>query len=211
MTVTGVSILDSSLVVGRPTRDGAQAEAARRILAAAAPLFYGQGIRAVAADAVIAAAGVTKATFYRHFPTKDDLVVAYLRAVSAAERAAVEGWRSELGDRPAEVLVRYARVLGTQACGPDFRGCPFLNALAAYPEPSHPVRVAAEEHRTWLRAQAAELLDLMGVRAAGAVAVQLVMLRDGAMAAGDGVPGAQVEEALVTAGTAVVRAALAHP
>ena len=115
MTLTGVSALDPSLVVGRPTRDGAQAEAARRILAAAAPLFYDQGIRAVAADAVIAAAGVTKTTFYRHFPTKDDLVVAYLRAVSAAERAAVEGWRSELGDRPAEVLVQLPMLVETVA------------------------------------------------------------------------------------------------
>ncbi|MHA3946251.1 helix-turn-helix domain-containing protein [Cellulomonas bogoriensis] len=53
------------------------------------PRFYVEGIRAVSADAVIAAAGVTKATFYRHFPTKDDLVVAYLRTVAAAEQHAV--------------------------------------------------------------------------------------------------------------------------
>ncbi|WNB85853.1 TetR/AcrR family transcriptional regulator [Cellulomonas sp. ATA003] len=198
--------VDAALVVGRPTRDGGQAEAARRIVAAAAPLLYGRGVRAVAADAIIEAAGVTKATFYRHFPTKDDVVVVYLRSVAAAERATVAGWRARHPTAPGRVLVAYAWSLGAQAHGPDFRGCPFLNALAAHPEPAHPVHLAAEEHRTWLRGQARDLLDDLGLARPDRIAVQLVMLRDGAMAAGDDVPAAEVRRALLRAGAAVVAA-----
>ncbi|GAA4627978.1 TetR/AcrR family transcriptional regulator [Cellulomonas oligotrophica] len=192
-------------VVGRPRRDGGQSDTARRILAAAGPRFYREGIRAVSADAVMADAGVTKATFYRHFPTKDDLVAAYLGTVAAAERAAVEDWRAHLG--PGRVLEAYAEHLAAQACGEGFRGCPFLNAVAEYPDPQHAVRRVAEDHRAWLRATAAELLAALGVRGASDVAVQLVMLRDGAMAAGPGVDPATVGRALRTAGEAVVRGA----
>lgn len=204
-SVVDLALRPSAPVVGRPTRDGAQAEAARRILEAAAPLFYRQGIRAVSADAVIDAAGVTKATFYRHFPTKDELVVAYLTAIAAAEQHVVTQWRAELADQPDEVLTRYARTLGRDACGPGFHGCPFLNALAEYPDAEHPVRVAAQQHRRWLRAAAGELLKQMGVAEPQVVALELMMLRDGAMAAGDDVPGDQVAQALLGAGRAVVR------
>ncbi|MCL3859752.1 TetR/AcrR family transcriptional regulator [Actinotalea sp. K2] len=208
--VTGTDLVaqELALVVGRPTRHGGQAEAARRILEVAAPLFYGHGIRAVSADLVIEAAGVTKATFYRHFPTKDELVVAYLSAVSEAEQRELGRWRAASPDRPGEVLERYARALGAQACGAAFRGCPFLNAMAEYPEVEHPVQVAVERHRSWLRGAAADLLGQLGVREPDLVALELVMLRDGAMAAGSGVPAAQVEAALVRAGTAIVRSAM---
>ncbi|WP_250445180.1 TetR/AcrR family transcriptional regulator [Actinotalea sp. C106] len=209
MIVTDLNALASPRVVGRPNRDGGQAEAARRILEVAAPMFYGQGLRAVSADAVIDAAGVTKATFYRHYPSKDDLVVAYLRTVSDAERHVLNEWRSQHPGDPSRVLERYARAVGTQARGPEFRGCPFLNAIAAYPEREHPVRVAAEEHRAWLRSCATDLLTEMGARHAGLVSVQLVMLRDGAMATGEDVPPRRVTQALLSAGSALLRAARA--
>lgn len=197
-------------VVGRPSRDGGQSDAARRILTAAAPRFYAEGIRAVSADVVMADAHVTKATFYRHFPTKDDLVVAYLATVAAAERSVVADWRARL--TPAEVLTAYADQLTTQACGDGFRGCPFLNAVAEYPDPHHPVRRVADEHRAWLRTTAAELLAALGVADAAGVAVQLVMLRDGAMVAGTGVGGEVVARSLREAGRAVVaRARTAAP
>ncbi len=193
-------------VVGRPTRDGGQAEAARRVLAAAAPLFYRHGVRAVSADAVIEAAGVTKATFYRHFRTKDDLVVAYLQGVSQAEQRTVDAWRAAHPDDPAEVLRAYARSLGEQACGPGFHGCPFLNALAEHPDPGHPVREAAQAHRRWQRATATSLLADLGVDDPDLVALQLLLLRDGATAAGDGTPPARLTAALLGAGAALVRA-----
>ncbi|NTW41336.1 MAG: helix-turn-helix transcriptional regulator, partial [Cellulomonadaceae bacterium] len=73
--------VETPLVVGRPARDGSESPVARRILDAATPRFYALGIRSVSAEVIIEAAGVTKATFYRHFPTKDHLVTAYLLAL----------------------------------------------------------------------------------------------------------------------------------
>jgi AcrR family transcriptional regulator len=192
-------------VVGRPARDGGQSEVARRILDAAAPRFYLEGIRAVSADAVMADAAVTKVTFYRHFPTKDHLVEAYLETVAAAERHAVTTWRTEHPGDPRAVLAAYADQLEAQMCGGAFRGCPFLNAAAEYPDVAHPVRAVAERHREWLRAVAEELVTELGVVEPRSVALQLVLLRDGAMATGAGVEPAEVGRALRRAGRAVLQ------
>ncbi|MEV7973992.1 TetR/AcrR family transcriptional regulator [Cellulomonas sp. NPDC089187] len=155
-----------------------------RILAAASRLFYAEGIRAVSADRVIAAAGVSKVTFYRHFGTKDDLVVAYLRALAATERAAVEQSRTEHPDDPVGVLRLYADSLGDQSCRPGFRGCPFINAAAEYADPEHPVRAVVAEHREWLTRTAASLLVQAGSTDPEQAALELVLARDGAMVAG---------------------------
>lgn len=182
---------------------------AARILDAAARRFAADGIRTVSADRVIAEAGVSKVTFYRHFPTKDALVVAYLTSVADAERAAVDGYRAAHPADPRTVLDAYADVLGGAACLPGFRGCPFINAAAEYADPSHPVRAVVAEHRRWMVATAAELLTELGVPDASAVAEELVMLRDGAMVAGYvGGPeaGAAVAEHLRRAAAAIVAA-----
>ncbi|MCV2394722.1 TetR/AcrR family transcriptional regulator [Actinotalea sp. M2MS4P-6] len=197
-----------TFVVGRPARDGGQSPVARRILDVATPLFYGQGIRAVSADVIIEAAEVTKATFYRHFPTKDHLVTSYLLAIVEGERAAVSQWRAQYPDEPGRVLLAYARALIAEVSSPSFRGCPFVNATAEYPDLSNAVRSAVGLHRAWLRDTAAELLAELGVREPQAVAVALIMLRDGAMVAGDGATGWGVSEALLRAGHTLVRVGL---
>lgn len=185
------------------------AGAAARILDAASRLFYADGIRAVSADRVIAAAEVSKVTFYRHYPTKDALVVAYLGAVDAAERAALDVVRAEHPGDPGAVLRGYADALGRQSCTAGFRGCPFINAAAEYADPAHPVRLVVAEHRRWMVGAAADLLADLDVPDATAVAEDLVMLRDGAMVAG--YVGGQERARVVTAtlqhaGAAIVAA-----
>lgn len=189
-------------VAGRPTRDGGQSPVARRILDVAAARFYGQGIRAVSADTLIADAGVTKATFYRHFPTKDDLVVAYLDAVIDAEQSMLARWRGEHPEDPAAVLGLYLDALTADACGPSFRGCPFINAAAEYPDAAHPVRAAVARHRAWLLEQTTALARAMGVEDPETAGAQLVLLRDGFLVASEA--GAQP-----AAGEALRRAAAA--
>ncbi|MFI7586165.1 TetR/AcrR family transcriptional regulator [Spongisporangium articulatum] len=155
-----------------------------RILAAASRRYYADGIRAASADRLLAEAGVSKVTFYRYFPTKDDLVVAYLQEASAAERARVAAQRAAHPDDPVAVLRWYAGAVGQLACGPGFRGCLFINAAAELPDGNHPGRAVIAEHRAWLQGQAAELLAELQVRDPQAKAAQLMMLRDGAMVAG---------------------------
>ena len=182
----------------KPVRD--------RILDAATDLYYAEGIRAVSADKLIAAAHVSKVTFYRHFPTKNDLVAAYLQLRSDAEREVVTERREESPDDPAAVLRWYADVVGQASCSPGFRGCPFINAAAELPEDDHPGRAIISEHRAWLTLQVAELLDQLGVSGTDTKADQIMMLRDGAMVSGYlGRAPEQVATSLVTAAESIIR------
>lgn len=114
--------------------------ARERVLEAASTLFYRKGIRGVGVDTIIERAGVAKATFYSHFPSKDDLVLAWLQrrdtrwfewAIEETERRA----RS-----PEERLVVFFDVLGRWFEGKGFRGCPFINTAAETLDPKHPAR-----------------------------------------------------------------------
>lgn len=154
------------------------------ILAAAIEQFNAQGIRAVSADRVIAQAGVSKVTFYRHFATKDDLVVAYLEAELARVQAVVA---SASSTTPPATL---SEALADEICRPGFRGCPFINAAAEYPDPHHPVRAVVARFRAWMIEAIAVTMSERGVARAQAVARQIMMLRDGALVEGyiDGHP-----------------------
>lgn len=176
-----------------------------RILEAATELFYAHGIRAVSADKIIERAGITKVTFYRHFRTKDALVVAYLERQAAWERDALDGLRASAADE-AEALRLFVAAIGAESCKPGFRGCAFINAAAEYAEPDAPVRKTVAEHRAWYRAMFAELLGGMGVTGTAEAADELMMLRDGAMVSGYLDEPSRVGAALERAVTAVVDA-----
>lgn len=158
--------------------------ARERILDAALAQYYAEGIRAVSADKLLAAAGVSKVTFYRHFPTKDDLIAAYVAVLSQREQDAVAAKRAEMADDPAAVLSWYADVIGESSCAPGFRGCAFINAAAELPEDAHPGRTVIADHRAWLTGQIVELLEQLQVAEPRLRAQQLMMLRDGAMVSG---------------------------
>ena len=153
-----------------------------RILAAASELFYAHGIRATSADRVIEQVGITKVTFYRHFRTKGDLVVAYLEEQAAGERGWIEGARRP-GD-PLGSLRELATGIGAASCGAGFRGCPFINAAAEFSDPEDPVRVAVAAHRRWTLGAFAAIAADAGVDDVDSTARQLMIARDGAMVNG---------------------------
>ena len=105
--------------------------ARRRLLDAATRLFYNGGIHAVGIDRIIAEASVAKATFYKHFPSKDDLVVAYIEEQDRLGRAAVASLPRQA---PREMVASIMGRISTAVTGGGWRGCPFLNAAAEYPE-----------------------------------------------------------------------------
>ena len=154
-----------------------------RILGAATELFYAHGIRAVSADKIIDRVGITKVTFYRHFRTKDDLVVAYLELQAAREREAIDAIR-ESAAGAADAFHAFAQMIGTASCQPGFRGCAFINAAAEYADPETAVRKVVADHRAWYRETFAAMLDRMGAKEAEDAADEVLMLRDGAMVAG---------------------------
>jgi AcrR family transcriptional regulator len=148
---------------------------AERILAAADKLFYEQGIRAVGVDTIAAEASVSKRTLYNYYPTKDDLIAAYLTARFK---------HIAPSDAPArEQILGYFDYLERSFANAKFRGCPYVNAVTELSDPKHAAAGIAlqfkEQRRLWFRA----LLERMAVKQADALATQLQLLVEGALSA----------------------------
>ena len=118
----------------------AQSSARARILTAASDLFPAFGVRSTGVDSIIATAGVAKATFYRHFPSKDDLIVAWLEDPRSrwfdAVRSRAEATSAKPGDKIPLLFDGVADWLDADG----FRGCPYLNTAVEFADPAHPVR-----------------------------------------------------------------------
>ncbi|MGV9498062.1 TetR/AcrR family transcriptional regulator [Streptomyces sp. NPDC003642] len=165
------------------TDGGNTSEARSRLLGTATRIFYAEGIHSVGVDRIIAEAQVTRATLYRHFKGKEDLVLAYLALADQGIRGQVEAVLAQ--GLPAADTVRGVGRSITEGIRSDgFRGCAFLNAAAEYPDPAHPVHQAVLAHRQWFLETATELLAQAGCTPPDAAGRHFVMLRDGAMAAG---------------------------
>ncbi|MEU4620768.1 TetR/AcrR family transcriptional regulator [Actinoplanes sp. NPDC023801] len=158
-------------------------EARSRLLGTAIRIFYAEGIHAVGVDRIIAEAKVTRATFYRHFPGKEDLIVAYLGEIHKMERGGLDSVIAA-SPKPADALLAVADAIGRNIQSPAFRGCAFLNAAAEYPDPGHPVHRQLIAHRQWFHDTLTGLFTQVAPDSADAAARHFVMLRDGAMAAG---------------------------
>ena len=124
--------------------------ARERILDAASTAFYRRGIRAVGVNSVIADAGVAKATLYRHFPSKDALVQAFLERRDRRWREWFAGAVVRLAPDPADRPLAVFDALDEWFASDDFRGCAFINAAVEITDPDHPARAAVREHERLL-------------------------------------------------------------
>ncbi len=151
-----------------------------RILDTAATLFYTEGVRAVGVDLVVEHSGVAKTSLYRHFSTKDDLVVAFLERDDRAYWSAWDEITARLKDKPGAELEAHIRWIAQYIARPSFRGCPFINVLTEFPEAGHPARAVALGHKTELRRRVLTMTKALGVAKPVPMADQLVLLIDGA-------------------------------
>jgi AcrR family transcriptional regulator len=172
----------------RRTPDGGS-EARERLLRTATDLFYAEGIHAVGVDRIVEEAGVTRATFYRHFPSKEDLVEAYIGVEDAAIRALFAA-AGATTDEPGDLAAAVVEGVADDVARHHTRGCPFINAAAEYPDAASGVRRAVHEHREWFRSTLEAVTAAAGSPDPAAAAGQLVLLRDAAMVGGylDGWP-----------------------
>ncbi|WP_027927592.1 TetR/AcrR family transcriptional regulator [Amycolatopsis benzoatilytica] len=183
---------------------GQVSQARARLLSTATRIFYAEGLHSVGIDRLVAEAKVTRATLYRHFPGKEDLVVAYLRGVSEMERAGIE--KILAGDLPAEDALRaIAASIAESIQSAHFRGCAFLNAAAEYPDPAHPVHKAVLAHREWFLRTITDLLAKAGETSPEPAGRHFVLLRDGAMASGCLADPAQVGETFLRGIDSILR------
>ncbi len=147
----------------------------QRILDTADRLFYLHGIRAIGVDTVAAEIGISKRTLYNHFPSKEELIKAYLA------RRSVTLPRSD--KPPVEQIIGTFDSLQRRFGAKDFRGCPFVNAVTELGAEDHAVRKIATAFKDGRRARFRELLKQTGAADPDRVATQLQLLVDGAIAA----------------------------
>ena len=152
----------------------------QRILDTASTLFYERGVRAVGVDLVVDESGVAKTSLYRHFRTKDDLIVAFL------EREDLEFWGQwddvaarHAGD-PAGEIEAHMRWIGKRLARANYRGCPQINVAAEFAEAEHPARAVAKRHMQAMRTRLAALARELGAARPNDLAAQLGLLVNGA-------------------------------
>ena len=129
-----------------------------RIMSVAADLFYKQGYRATGINEVIEKSGVAKATFYNHFPSKDDLALAYLLQLKEAEVVYVGNTVQAAKGRVNRFLA-VIRSLEPWLVDTKFRGCAFINMASEIPDPKHPLRKVGREAYDLVRRQVATLAE----------------------------------------------------
>jgi AcrR family transcriptional regulator len=158
------------------------ASARERIDQTAYELFSRHGIRAVGVDTISARSGVAKTTLYRHYPSKDDLALAFLRR---REELWTRSWLQQEVERraPAERLLAVFDVFDKWFRRSDFEGCSFAKVLLEHSDPGHPVRKAAEAHIETIRAFLRRLAADAGVRDVDTFARQFQMVMMGSIVA----------------------------
>jgi AcrR family transcriptional regulator len=162
---------------------GPETEAARaRVLRVAGELFYEHGFRAVGIDLIIERAGVAKATLYRHFPTKDELIAAYLDAANTRFWAWFDG-AADTTLPPAQTIVRVFDAVAALATSPVCLGCSFQMTAAEFPDRFHPGHDIALAHKDAVRARLRGFAVAAGARRPDELADGLLLVMDGAFAA----------------------------
>ena len=158
-------------------------QAREKILATAFRLFYAHGLRGAGIDTIIAESGVAKATFYKYFPAKDDLILAYLEKADSVWTGQLHAAAEAAGADPAARLVGLFDALSSACRRDGYRGCAFINAAAESAPGSRILErtVAHKERtRTWVR----ELAAGAGAPDPDQLARSLTLLLDGGLASG---------------------------
>ncbi len=168
------------------TRDHADSatgkRAGDRVLDVASDLFRHQGIRAVGVETIVKKAGVAKISLYRSFDSKDDLIVAYLNSVNATYWANVDQFLARHPRDPRSQLRAYMAFIAESATTPGYRGCPFINYLAEFPDPAHPGHLVAKANRIEMRRRLLEWTRALKVAHPVKLTDGLLLLIDGAYA-----------------------------
>jgi len=170
---------------GRPAKAAVRATGEKRagakIFEVAADLFYRESIRSVGVETIVKQAGVSKITLYRNFESKDDLIVAYL------ENRNAEYWHTldrlmarERGPRAQlRLLIDY---IADRASTPGYRGCPFINYAAEFPDASHPGHRVVAANKQEMRQRLLSLAEAVKAKRPAQLADAIFLLIEGAYA-----------------------------
>jgi len=175
VTLDKFDVKKNTQVCVMSARASAKVAMEQRILETADRLFYHQGIRVVGVDTVAAEIGISKRTLYNYFPSKDDLIVAYLsrrlRPIEVSD-----------DDPPAEQILGDFDRLEKAMRSDGYRGCPFVNAVAELADPTHAAHRIAVAHKEKRRTLFRTLLKKLHAPDPDKLATQLMILGEGAVA-----------------------------
>jgi AcrR family transcriptional regulator len=160
-------------VTGRGARE--------RILKTAARLFYAHGINNVGVDLVASRSRATKTSLYRHFPSKEKLVAAFLDRINGEWSSWLKARVASASDDPRERLLAVFDALGEWFRTPTFRGCPFINSAAEAADRSSPIAKSAWRFKMGFRDYLLQLSREAGADDPGLLSDQLLLLADGAI------------------------------
>lgn len=163
-----------------PSAGAAEPDVRQRILDTASALFYERGVRAVGVDLVVDRAAVAKTSLYRHFRTKDDLIVAFLEREDADFWALWDEAAQRHAADPAAELDAHMRWIGERLARANYRGCPQINVAAEFAEQDHPARQVSRTHMRALRGRLLGIAHRLGVARPDDLAAQLTLLVNGA-------------------------------
>lgn len=144
-------------------------------------VFYRNGFHATGMDMLVAETGVSKTSMYKHFRTKEDLILAVLRLRDEQFRNWLYRRMEELGDTPRQQLIAMFDALGEWFREPGYRGCMFIKASSEYQETTHLIHRQSADHKRMLEAHIADLAAKAGLSEPQLLARQLLLLKEGAI------------------------------
>ena len=144
------------------------------------PIFYRDGLQATGMDLLSAETGISKTTMFKHFRSKEDLILATLRLRDENFRNWLFRRMAEAGPPRAQLAAMFD-ALGEWFAMPGFRSCMFIKAASEYPEADHPIHAAAAEHKRLLFVQLEKIAQEAGAEDPAALARALLLLKEGAI------------------------------
>lgn len=179
-----------------------------KILATATNLFESRGIQASGVDTIIAEAGIAKATLYKHYPSKNLLVTAYLRDKS--DRF-YEWLNSRLISKKAnslEILIALCELVEQWIMTPEFHGLPFHIASVEFPDPDHPINQYSAVLAVELQGYLSKIAATAGAKDPEALGQQLTILFEGAALVERLSPGVGAAKRAKNAALTLIRASI---
>ncbi len=147
----------------------------------ATTIFYRNGFQATGMDMLVAETGISKTSIYKHFKTKDDLIIATLKLRDEFLRGWLFNRMAELASAPRDQLIAMFDALDEWFSEPDFHGCMFAKACSEFQDPDHPINREATDHVAKLTAQLTEIAGRAGLPEPEDIARRLSLLKEGAV------------------------------
>ena len=143
-------------------------------------IFYRDGLHATGMDLLAAETGISKTTMFKHFRSKEELILAVLRLRDQNFRNWLFRRMAQAGSPQAQLLAMFD-ALGEWFASPEFRSCMFIKAASEYPDPEHPIHAQAAEHKRLLFRQLKQIAADAGAKDPARLARALLLLKEGAI------------------------------